>query len=501
MALNQMGVLLGKQGKFQEGRKVLVQAFEMSQKRRMLTLMGHNRWYITELETQAGNHAKAVEHLYEFIDIKDTLLNNQVKGKVAFYQEKFKAGERELEIARLAQSDAENKANMNRQRLTVAIAVSILVITILLGAFILISYLHSLRSQRLLTAKNLQLQNLTQEAQFERGRAEEANRAKTAFLANMTHEIRTPLTGLISITDLLRYTPLSSEQGEYVGLMRRSGENLIRIVDEILDFSKIEAGKMDLEETAFDLFELLDEILLLFSSQRSDKNLDLACLIDPNIPQKVKGDPHKLRQVMFNLIGNAMKFTERGGVFVSFSLLPNGSIDEKLLIHAEVKDTGIGIPKEQQERLFNEFEQAEAGITRKYGGTGLGLNISSRLINLMDGSLELESDSGQGSRFYFDFKLGRVHATNDSPQPSKFDNWKNKTVLIAEKGVWSKKTLVAWFSSMGARTIYAEDLPTIRKYIDQQAIDLLIYGLDCEHVYDVLKDRPSHWPTYSIYRK
>ncbi|MEM7040427.1 MAG: ATP-binding protein, partial [Bacteroidota bacterium] len=236
---------------------------------------------------------------------------------------------------------------------------------------------------RIVNQRTLELRVAVAEAEQAKNRAEEANNAKSAFFANMTHEIRTPINGVIGITDILRYTNPTEEQNEYLRAIRRSGENLLRIVNEILDFSKIEAGKMELEEAEFDLYDLMDEILMLFASQRSDKEVDLACLIDPKIPKLLKGDPHKLRQVLINLIGNAMKFTERGGVMVRIRFNPDAEKVEEdavLALRVEVEDTGIGISEEQGKKLFQAFGQAEAGTSRKFGGTGLGLTISAKLV-------------------------------------------------------------------------------------------------------------------------
>ena len=492
MALNQKGLLLGQFGRFEESREMLKQAYGLSQEMKLLRQMGHSKWCQAEIEKMAGNFEQAMLLQEDFMALKDSLFSKEIGDKVAFYQEKFKAEEREVEIAKLAQIDAENKANIDRQRLTATLTISVLIITILLAFLILSNYLRALKSKQLLASKNevisktnselrqknSQLHELTEAAQFERSRAEEANRAKSAFLANMTHEIRNPLSGLINITDLLQYTNPSPEQMEYLGLIRRNGENLIRMVDEVLDFSKIEAGKMDLEETEFNLFELMDEILALFSSQGSDKQLDLACLIDPQIPPNVKGDPHKLRQVMFNLIGNAVKFTEKGGVFVSFTL--KADLEHKILIHAEVEDTGIGIAKAQQALLFNAFKQAEVGTARKFGGTGLGLAISQKLVNLMGGQLELDSELGKGSRFFFDFELElgtRVDIPSPTDEKLNFQ-WKDKEVLIVEKGKWSQKVLSEWFDCLGAQPILVKEKTRLIQILRERKIALIIFGLD-----------------------
>ena len=254
------------------------------------------------------------------------------------------------------------------------------------------------------------LEELVESAKDDKLIALQANEAKSLFLANMSHEIRTPLNGIVGFTEILRSTQLTEEQNEFLSIIDKSSENLLSIINNILDLSKIESNKIEIENIVFDSSEEFESAVETYAVGATEKNIDLNYYMDPHIASKLKGDPTKIKEIVINLLSNAVKFTSYGG---EINLVIKKVIDENgtSLIHFSVQDNGIGMTKEQQSRVFDAFSQADVSVTRKYGGTGLGLTISSQFVELMGGELKLESAKDQGTTFYFALPLEEIIST------------------------------------------------------------------------------------------
>ena len=321
------------------------------------------------------------------------------------------------------------------------------------------------------------LESIIDQTRQDKEFAMEASEAKSMFLANMSHEIRTPLNGIVGFTELLKDTDLGDEQREFIDIIEKSSENLLEIINNILDLSKIESNKLEIEEIAFNPLEEFESAVEVYAVRAAEKHIDLGAFIDPSLERPLKGDPTKIKEVVINLLSNAVKFTNSGGAInVNIRRLTSDT-PNRARVRFEVKDSGIGVTAEQKARIFEAFGQADTSITRKYGGTGLGLTISSRFIELMGGQLDLDSEPGKGTMFFFTLELDEIETLNE-PVKGSYSNINALIQIDETKAKPQTEYLMEYLDYYGVKHTSFKDLRELQQLQSKVTYDMIFADFD-----------------------
>ena len=458
-----------------------------------LVLEKMSEWY------ELNNDPKqALLHFKTFKILQDSIFNEEKATQIAGIEAQFNAEKKDYQI------DLLNAQNSRQKQISYILIIGASIVLMLL-VLLWLNYLGKIKSNKLLEAKNKEIQNKNREIEIERNNATQATRAKTNFLSIMSHEIRTPLNAIIGLTHLLIDYPDQGDRKKNLASLKFSAENLLALINDILDYSKLEEGKAEIEAIQFNLKEILERILDSFAFKADEKQIRLKAKYDSELPQIVTGDPTRFSQVLNNLLSNAVKFTDTGSVTLDVDVVEPGKIQFSVI------DTGIGIPEDKLDAIFDSFTQADEGVNRKFGGTGLGLAIARQLVEAMGAELKVESVEDKGSKFYFTLDLETSstasYQNRASGQRPSFTSMKGVKILLMEDYAVNVLVVTQFLNSWDIEVDVASNGVEGLQLMEQERYDLVLMDLEMpvmdgfeatEHIRKSASEVNRHVPVIAV---